>query len=73
MTDLAPYSADAVVVAGASGTVPLLCNPSPALNLISYTHGPVLSWTGIRALTYDIETTTNSSFEAAWRPLTNMV
>jgi hypothetical protein len=61
-----------IVVAGASGTVTLLCNPSSVLNLaLTAQQQAVLSWTALKGLTYQVETTTNLS--SAWSQLTNLV
>jgi hypothetical protein len=70
--DLLPTPGDEVVVAGASGAVTLLCNPTSVLNL-SWTaqRDAVLSWNSVTGLTYAIETTTNLA-STPWRHVTNL-
>ena len=71
--DMLPTQGDEVVVAGASGTVTLLCDPAPVLNLASIAQGrSVISWTGITGVTYTIETTTNLQSGSSWNQLTNL-
>ena len=73
--DLIPsIPGDEVVVAGASGTVTLLCDPSSLLNLDwTAQRQAVLSWTALKGLTYQVETTTNLISTSGWRPLTNLI
>jgi hypothetical protein len=72
--DLIPsLPGDEIVVAGASGTVSLLCNPAPVLNLaLTAQQQVVLSWTALKGLTYYVETTTNLASGSAWSQLTNL-
>jgi hypothetical protein len=72
--DLIPAPGDEVVVAGASGAVTLLFNPSPVLNVaLTAEQHAVLSWNGMAGLTYGIETTTNLMSGLSWRHVTNLV
>jgi hypothetical protein len=72
--DLILSPGDEVVVAGASGVVTLLLDPSPALSpSLTPERQAVLSWTGINGLTYAIETTTNLASSSSWRHVTNLI
>jgi hypothetical protein len=72
--DLLPtLPGDEIVVAGASGTVTLLCRPSPVLVPASPAQQPVvLSWTALRGLTYIVEASTNLSSKSSWNQVTNL-
>jgi hypothetical protein len=64
---------DEIVVAGASGTVTLLCNPSPVLNIaLTAQQQAVISWTALSGLIYHVETTTNLLGASTWTQLTNL-
>ena len=72
--DLIPAPGDEVGVAGASGTVTLLLNPTPVLNVTLTTERQaVLSWNGISGLTYAIETKTNLMSGSPWSHVTNLL
>jgi hypothetical protein len=72
--DLIPTPGDEVVVAGASGVVTLLFNPSPVLSVASTAQEQaVLSWNGIAGITYAIETTTSLTSTSSWTHVTNLV
>lgn len=72
--DLIPtIPGDEIVVAGASGRVTLLYNPSAVLNAtLTSQQQAVVSWTAVRGLTYHVESTTNLS-SSSWSQVTNMI
>jgi hypothetical protein len=71
--DLISTPGDEVAVAGASGAVTLLCNPSPSVS-VTLTGGEraVLSWNGLVGITYTVEAATNLAAASSWKPLTNV-
>jgi hypothetical protein len=74
VADLIATPGDEIVVAGASGVVMLLFNPSPVLNVaLTAQHQTVLSWNAIASLTYAVETTTNITSAAPWTHVTSLV
>ena len=72
--DLIPAPGEEVVVAGASGAVTMLLNPSPTLN-VTWTaeRQAVLSWNAVAGLSYTVETTTNLASASSWNQVTHLV
>jgi len=72
--ELIPTPGEEVVVAGASGAVTLLLNPSPNLHVASTAERQTaLSWNAIAGLSYAVETTTNLVSGSSWNQVTNLV
>jgi hypothetical protein len=73
VTNMLPIPGDQVVVGGASGTVALLSNPSPALGLAVSAQGrAILSWMGLAGVTYAVQTKTNLLASSPWTQVTNL-
>ena len=73
VTNVLPAQGAQVVVGGAAGTVTLLSNPSPALDLAVSPQGqPILSWIGLAGVSYAVETKTNLLPSAPWMQVTNL-
>lgn len=73
VTNVLPSPGAQVVAGGAAGTVTLLSNPSPVLDLaVSLQGQTILSWIGLAGVSYAVETKTNLLAGSPWAQVTNL-